>query len=161
MFEGTMEGVPRAATEAYMSSRGIYAAPSGGGTGELEPDAGLVVVAAGAPAVGHLVDEEEPEPARLEDVRLRLPLLRHLARAPGVADLHVGALAVDAGAEPDVLVGVHPRVADAVRHELRDEQQQRRLALGVHEAATRHGVARLARRRAICGDGELDLRLGD
>src|ERR671933_411823 len=156
MFEGTMEGVPRAATEPYMSSRGIYAAPSGGGTGELEPDAGLVLVAADAPAVGHLVDEEEPEPTRLEDVRLRLPLLRDLARAPGVADLDVGALLlVHARAKLDLLAGVHPGVADAVGDELGDEQQQRRLALGVHEAATRHGMARLARRRAICGDGEL------
>src|SRR5919199_4905108 len=154
MFEGTMEGVPRAATEAYMSSRGIYAAPSGGGTGELEPDAGLVLVAADAPAVGHLVDEEQPEPARLEDVGLRLPLLRHLAGPTGVADLDVGGVLLDAGAEPDALVGAHPRVADAVGDELGDEQQERRLALGVHEAATRHGVARPARRPAIRGDGE-------
>src|SRR3954469_3482329 len=190
MFEGTIEGLPRAAGEAYISPRAVYAtrasikgasanalttsiaparraaappaggAPSRRGAGELEPDAGLVRAAVHAPAIGHLVHEHEAEPAGLERVGVLVALLRHLARAPRVADLDVRADLAGAGAQADLLVGVHPGVTHAVGHQLGHEQQERRLLLGSHEPAARHGVPRLARRGAIRGDGELDLRSG-
>src|SRR3954454_17397242 len=115
-----MEGFPRAAGQAYMSPRRLYAtrkvdvrAPpqrrsgfyrtsatgrrtrsgvgptrrSGGAAGELEPDAGLVGPAVHTPAIGHLVDEHQAEPTRLEHVGVLVALLRYLAGARGVADL--------------------------------------------------------------------------
>src|SRR3954468_17433927 len=183
-------GLCRAAGEAYISPRAVYAtrasikgasanalttsiaparraaappaggAPSRRGAGELEPDAGLVRVAVHAPAVGHLVHEHEAETARLERIGVLVALLRHLARAPRVADLDVRAYIAGAGAQADPLFGVHPRVTDAVGHELGHEQQERRLLRGAHEPAARHRMARLARRGPIRGDGQLDLRPG-
>src|SRR5919198_2974659 len=120
MFEGMVEGVPRATRQPYMSDpictlpnlaranpcggRGLYRT---GPTprrargrrglhraGQLEPDAGLAVVARDPPAIGHLVDEHEPEPARLERVGALRALGRDPARAAPVADLHVGAVLV-------------------------------------------------------------------
>src|SRR5690242_12830431 len=123
--------------------------PSGAAAGELEPDAGLVLVAMNAPPVRHLVDEHEAEAAGLERVRRHRLLLGHGARVPGVADLDIGTRLVRSGADVDLLVLGHPRVPDAVRHELRDEQQERRLLLGGHETAARHRMARLTGRGAI------------
>src|SRR4051812_33511124 len=133
---------------------------SGRAAAELEPDAGLVLAAVHAPAVGHLVHEHEAEPARFERVGVLVALLRHLARAPRVADLDVRADLAGAGAQADPLFGVHPRVTDAVGDELGHEEQKRRLLRGAHEPAAGHRMARLAGRGPIRGDGQLDLRPG-
>src|SRR5919202_5292418 len=134
MFEGTVAGVPRPAGEAYMSLRDPYGSPRGQpaarpgpatsiarsrsfvpparrsrGAGELEPDAGAAAVAVDAPAVGHLVDEHQPEAARLELAERGLALARDAPRAPGVADLDPRELVVAAGHEPDRLVALEAR----------------------------------------------------
>src|SRR3954447_22486310 len=140
--------------------RSRSAAASGGAARQLEPDAGRVVVAVDAPAVGHLVHEHEAEAAGLHRVRVRA-LLRYPARAAGVADLDVRAGVVGARAQADLLARVDAGVADAVGDELRDEQQERRLVLGRDEPAARHGMARFARRAPVRRDGQNEVRLCD
>src|SRR6185436_5169791 len=96
MIEGSVEAVPRATRKAYMSAGIRYAgcarpaatapeprrrvvshgpdglrhraaAPTRSGlAGQLEPDARQVSVAVDAPAIGHLVDEQESQTAWLE-----------------------------------------------------------------------------------------------
>ena len=84
-----------------------------------------------APAVGHLVDEHEPQAARLEGVVV-LALDGNAAGAARVADLDVGVRVRVVGTQADPLVRPQAGVADAVRDELADEQQQGRLlALGM------------------------------
>src|SRR5919202_360131 len=108
-----MEGFPRAVGEPYMSPRAVYAtrafdgapprrggdfyrtAPAArrtgsGGAGDLEPDAGLVLVAADAPPVGHLVDEHEAEAARLERLGVTRLARRGPVRGNGQFDLRLG-----------------------------------------------------------------------
>src|SRR3954453_1070613 len=126
------------------------------GARELEPDAGLVVMAGDAPAVGHLVAEDDAEPAGLERVAVRA-LRRDAARAPLVADLDVRVLALGPGPEPDGLVLSQAGGTHAVRDELGDEEQQRRLLQRRHEAAARHRPARLAGGRGVCINRDVEL----
>src|SRR5919108_4506873 len=131
------------------------------GAAQLEPDARLVVAAHDPPTVRHLVHEHEPEPTRLERVEAVLALDRDPAGAPGVAHLDVRALAPAPRAQPDALVVAQPGVTHAVGHELRDEQEERRLTVAGDEPVARHGAARLARRRRRGGDCQIQLGIGD
>src|SRR3954464_1592877 len=134
-------GFYRTSATGRRTRSGVGPTPRSGGAGKLEPDAGLVGLAKATPAIGHLVDEHQAEPARLQHVGVLVALLRHPAGAPGVADLDVRARVGGARTQPDPLGGGRTSATDAVRHELRDEQEKRGLLLGGDEPAARDGMA--------------------